>query len=148
MADLNKPVAVAPTTRTYLGADCPFNHGGLRYRSTGGCVQCAKVSRYDRYQDTKMYRESARVQAAKSTAYRQHMDEAVKLLDAAGRELRAAKENAPRGMWRANLRSVGLMPRAVAQIRKWMEARERRDFEQKRKAAERAKENDGHSWME
>lgn len=35
------------TTQTYVGSPCKYGHVGLRYKSSGGCIECLRA-RYSR----------------------------------------------------------------------------------------------------
>lgn len=149
MADLYQRPTHKPGTRTYEGAVCGSNpaHGRTRYRANGGCVMCAKLSSYDRYQDLRRLRQSPGFKRAKSDAFRHHMVLAVNALRDAAANLRAAKENVERGAWVKNIRSHGLQPKALAAIRRWLEEMERQERAGAAKDEAAAREP-GKSWME
>lgn len=147
MANVHQRPTHKAGTRTYEGAVCGSNptHGRTRYRANGGCVMCAKLASYDRYQDLRRFRQSPGFKRTKALAFSQHMDAAVRLLREAAVNLRAAKEHAERGAWSKNVRSHGLQPKALAAIRRWLEEKEQLE----RTAATTAGAKDpGKSWMD
>ncbi len=117
---LDTTVDLQAGTRTYKGKDCALEHGGIRYKANGMCIQCCKIHRRDRQT---VRREKVAALPMKQPAYRMgivnaQLDRVLLMLQEAGKALLEAKGVCPRGEWFRGLRARGLDKRLASHVRR------------------------------
>lgn len=117
-----RSVAVAAGLVTYMGKDCPFEHGGMRYTAGGNCVECARE-----YSSSSAKKEYDRIYQQKNAARIRERNRRHRAVTAAQRTIAArqwtlknpAKRKAISKTYKARRRQREIGGDATAAIAAW-----------------------------